>query len=272
MRLDFVDIKALSRRNQISIKEQAVQPFELAQQILQTGEDVLVFAKTIPKEGIWRKLWLFSDPFQSMFLIFHGVDRMIRSIVLTIMYFILMVLFIYGVLRPLGIANSESATAHLYTWMGLLAIAIVFSKPSRYALTGYSAKEIERVLEQIPKSGDYSKNTIQATKSHLQRAEGDTKARLTTIKWVAGIPYAISIYMAQKGLDITDGKMIGDAAVPLLIALTIGAFISLHGRATEVIYGLALSALDQLESQAGKHTNSQSEHKQRMRQRMTRSN
>jgi hypothetical protein len=267
----FVDLKALLRRNQISTKEQAVQPFELAQQILQTGEDVLVFAKTIPKEGIWRKLWWISDPFQSILLIFRGLDRMIRSIVLTVFYFILMVLLIYGVLRPLGIVNPENTAIHFYNWAGIIAIAIIFSKPSRYALTGYSAKEIERVLEQIPKNGGYSKNIIQATKSHLLRAEGDTKARLTTIKWVAGIPYAISIYMAQKGLDVTDGKIISDAAVPLLIALIIGAFVSLHGRATEVIYGLALSVLDQLESQEEKQSNSHSEHKQRMRQRMTRS-
>lgn len=256
------------RRNQISTNEQALRPFELAQQILQTGEDVLVFAKTIPKKGVWRTVWWVSDPFQSILLNFRGADRMIRSIVLTVFYFVLMVLLIYGVLRPLGIVNPENTATHFYNWAGLIAIAIIFSKPSRYALTGYSVKEIDLVLEHIPKITDYSKNTLQATRSHLQRAEGDTKARLTTIKWVAGIPYAVSVYMAQKGLDATDGKMISEAAVPLLIALTIGAFISLHGRATEVIYGLALSVVDQLESQARKHTNSQSEHKQRMRQRM----
>lgn len=192
---------------------------------------------------------------------------MIRSLNLTVIYILFLAFVVYGILKPLGFVNLESANGHLYTWTGLLAITIVFSKPSRYALTGFSAKEVERVFEQMPKIAEYSNHTIQAIKNHLKRAEGDTKTRVTTIKWAAGIPYAIAIFMAQKGWIVSDVKMMGEAIVPLLVAFVIGIFISMHVRATDAIYALSFSVVDQLEAHAEKQTNSHATHKQRMHQR-----
>jgi hypothetical protein len=236
----------------------------MAQQILQTSEDVLVFTKTVPKDGVWRILSWLIDPLQSLLLFNHGGFRMWRSIILSVFYICLMAFVIFVILKPLGIVNPERALGHFYAWCGLLAVTILFSKPSRYALTGFSANEVDRVFVQMPILTGCSKVTFQAIKSHLQRAEGDTKARLTTIKWAAGIPYAIFIYLAQKGWDLQDGKMIGDSLMPLLAALFIGAFISLHARATEVVYGLSFSVVDQLEALSEKRINSQSAYKSRM--------
>lgn len=68
-------------------------------------------------------------------------------------------------------------------------------------MTGYDQKNVARVLERISDSNGCTKEAIAATINCLKRAEDETNARLTTIKWVAGIPFAMALYMAQKGIE-----------------------------------------------------------------------
>lgn len=134
------------------------------------------------------------------------------SISVAISIFVFSTAMIVWVLKPLGIVLPEKTMEYVYAAWGLLAIAITFAIPSRYALTGYTQKDVIQVVERLPDLlSSCSKNTLPAIQSCLQRDEEDTKARLTTIKWVAGITAAIAVYLGQKGLDAKDGGLISYA-------------------------------------------------------------
>lgn len=166
-----------------------------------------------------------------------------------IVFFLIVPVILGGVLKPLGLVAPEKYMSYVYAVWGLLAVAITFAKPSRYALTGYSRKDVNRVLERIPDLNSCTKETLPALQSCLQRAEEDTKARLTTIKWAAGTVFALALYIGQKGFDLKDGNLISSALFPLTIAAFIAVLIAFHARGTIAVYGLAYAIIHQLQSQ-----------------------
>jgi hypothetical protein len=166
-----------------------------------------------------------------------------------IAFFIVIPAFIGGVLKPLGLVSPEKYMDYVYAVWGLLAVAITFAKPSRYALTGYNRKDVSRVVERMPDLYSCMKETLPALQSCLQRAEDDTKARLTTIKWAAGTVFALAVYLGQKGFDLKDGSLISYALLPLSIAAFIACLIAVHARGAIAVYGLAYAIVHQLEVQ-----------------------
>jgi hypothetical protein len=164
-----------------------------------------------------------------------------------IAFFIIIPAFISWVLKPLGLVSPEKSTDYVYAFWGLLALAITFAKPSRYALTGYSRKDVKCVVDRIPDIYSCTKATLTALQSCLQRAEDDTKARLTTIKWVAGAAFALAVFLGQKGFDLKDESLISYALTPLIIAAFMAGLIAIHARGTIAVYGLAYAIVHQLE-------------------------
>jgi hypothetical protein len=164
-----------------------------------------------------------------------------------IAFLIIIPAFISWVLKPLGLVSPEKSMDYVYVFWGLIAMAITFAKPSRYALTGYNRKDVKRVVDRMPDLYSCIKGTLTALQSCLQRAEEDTKARLTTIKWVAGAAFALALYLGQKGFDLKDGTLISYALLPLIIAAFITGLIAIHARGTIAVYGLAYAVVHQLE-------------------------
>ncbi len=153
------------------------------------------------------------------------------------------------VIQSFGLTSPEQTKNYIYVSWTLLAIVITFSKPSRYALTGYSSKNVSRVLERMPELHSCRRELFPSVQSCLLRAEEDTKARLTTIKWVAGSAFALALLMGQKGLELKDGDIVAYAVLPLVAALFIAGFIAVHVRATVAVYGLAHAVIHKLEAQ-----------------------
>lgn len=163
--------------------------------------------------------------------------------------FVLIPLIAWAI-QSFGLTSPEQAKNYIYvSWM-LLAIVITFSKPSRYALTGYTSKNVSRVLDRMPELHSCGREFFPSVQSCLLRAEEDTKARLTTIKWVAGSAFALALLMGQKGLDLKDGDILVYAVLPLVAALFMAGFIAVHARATVAVYGLAHAVIHKLEAQA----------------------
>ena len=74
---------------------------------------------------------------------------------------------------------------------------------------------------------------------------------MTTIKWVAGITFAIAVYLGQKGLDAKDGGLISYALLPLILAACIAGFVAVHTRGTVAVYGLGFAVVHQFEINFG---------------------
>jgi hypothetical protein len=222
-------------------------PFEVANQILTSSEDILLFNGPESKSPFWRKIRYLFEPFDALFLTFHGSSRMMSSVQLAAFYAILILVMIAWVLKPLGFVSPENVNSYIYAGFALLAIAITFARPSRYAMTGYDQKNVARVLERMPDSDTCTKESLAAIHNCLKRAEDETNARVTTVKWVAGIPFAIALYMVQKGIEPKFEFLFSYALLPLILALFIAGFISCHSRATFAVYGLAFSVVDQLQ-------------------------
>lgn len=129
----------------------------------------------------------------------------------------------------------------------LLAVAIAFSKPSRYALTGYSQKNVQAVLNRMDSSYLYSSRSLSAIQSCLLRAEDDTKSRLSTLKWTAGTGFAFAVYLAQQGFTSRNNEMLNSSFVPLVFSAFVAMFIAVHARGTSAVYGLAYAVVHCLE-------------------------
>lgn len=204
--------------------------------------------RPLPSTPLWQ-IWNWArgvtDP---LFLGFHGASRMAASIGTAVGLFVLIPAVCWA-LQFLGIISPEQAKSNTHALWTLLVVFITFSKPSRYALTGYSSKDVDRVLGQMPEFHSCRREVLPAVQGCLGRAEEDTKARVTTIKWVAGSVYAVALFLGQKGFDLKDGNILGYALLPLVIALLIAGFIAVHARGTVAVYGLAQAVIHKLEAQ-----------------------
>ena len=163
-------------------------------------------------------------------LAFHGASRMAGSFGQAQGFTVLIPMVLIWLQQPLGLISTEKTHDYVYVLLTLLALMITFPKPSRYALTGYSAKNVSRVIGRIPEVYTCNLQSISALQQCLQRAEDDTKARLTAIKWVAGWVFALALLVGQKGFDLKDGTMLGYALLPLGIAIFMAGFIAVHAR------------------------------------------
>jgi hypothetical protein len=156
---------------------------------------------------------------------------------------------IFWALQFLGLISPEPAKTYTFAWLLILAIVITFSNPSRYALTGYTPRDVDQVLDRMAALHACGRELFPAIQSCLARAEEDTRARLTSTKWVAGSVFALALFLGQKGLDLKDGDILGYALLPLVIALLIAGFIAVHARGTVAVYGLAHAVIHKLEAQ-----------------------
>lgn len=161
---------------------------------------------------------------------------------------ILIPLLFVLVSEPVGFLSPEKSKSYIYAFWVLLALSITFSKPSRYALTGYSRKDVNSVIERMPDLYTCSLHLLPALQNCLQRAEEDTKARLTTTKWVGGSAFALALLLGQKGLDLKDGTVLSYALFPFFTAILIAGFIAVHARGAVAVYGLAYAVVHKLEA------------------------
>jgi hypothetical protein len=192
---------------------------ELEATALQNGESPSEFVENSVRNAVaFRRV------------VFHGASRMAGSFGIAMGFTVLIPLLIIGLLQPLGFISAEKTKDYIYVLWMLLALTITFSKPSRYALTGYSAKDVRRVIERMSDRPLGHRDHFPALLNCLQRAEEDTKARLTTIKWVAGSVFAFALLVGQKGFDLKDGNIMGYALLPLVIAIFMAGFIAFHAR------------------------------------------
>lgn len=169
------------------------------------------------------------------------------SIGSAIAFFIIIPAFISWILKPLGLVSPEKSMDYVYALWGLLVVVITFAKPSRYALTGYMRSDVNRVVDRMPDLNACAKGALTALQGCLQRAEEDTKSRVTTIKWVAGAAFALALYLGQKGFDLKEGSLISYALLPLFFAAFIAGLVAIHARGTIAVYGLAYAVIHQLE-------------------------
>ncbi len=136
-------------RVKIQSKKTAELPFEVTRRLLATSEDVLVLSGPLPSTPLWR-IWGWARGLaEPLFLVFHGASRMSGSVGTAAGLFVLIPL-IAGAFQFLGLISPEQTKNYIYAFWMLLALVITFSKPSRYALTGYSPKDVSRVLDRMP--------------------------------------------------------------------------------------------------------------------------
>ena len=244
-------------------------PFEIAKSLLATSEDVLLLSSPLPSTPFGRLWGWVRSSIEPLFLVFHGASRMAGSVRMAMGFAVLIPLLLIWLLQPLGFIAAEKTQGYINALWTLLALTITFSKPSRYALTGYSAKDVSRVIGRLPEVYPCNREHFPALQQCLQRAEEDTKARLTAIKWVAGSVFAFALLVGQKGFDLKDGTMLGYALLPLGIAIFMAGFIAVHARGTVAVYGLAHAVMHQLEAQQASR---QHEQERRVARRLAPSN
>jgi hypothetical protein len=224
-------------------------PFEIARLLLATSEDVLLLSSPLPSTSFWRLWGWMRSSIDPLTLAFHGASRMAGSFGMTLGFTVLTQIVLIWLLQPLGLISTEKIQSYTHALWMLLALTISFSKPSRYALTGYTAKDVSRVIGRMPEAYPCKREHFPALQQCLQRAEDDTKARMAAIKWVAGAVFALALLVGQKGFDLKDGTVLGYALLPLGIAIFMAGFIAVHARGTVAVYGLAHAVMHQLEAQ-----------------------
>jgi hypothetical protein len=218
-------------------------PFEVTRELLTTCEDVLLASSKLPATKMGKTIRWLREVLDSFLLNIHGASLMGTSVGITIMMSIAIPLVTFGLLRSTGLISPKQAQDYTYAGLLLVIIAIAFSKPSRYALIGYSPRNVRGVMDRLPDLRSSSAETLSAMQDCLRRAEKETEARLNTIKWTAGSGLAVAIYLAQKGFDMQNGEMLSYAVLTLFYAAFIAAFIAFHARGATAVYGVAYAVV-----------------------------
>lgn len=237
-------------------------PFEVSRRLIATTEDVIVLSDPLPSTSFGRVWGWARGLVEPLLLVFTGASRMSNSAV-TAAVLIVFIPLIAWALQTLSLISLEKAKTYVGAFWILLAIVITYSKPSRYALTGYKARKVSQILDRMPELHSRGTELFPAVQSCLLRAEDDTKARATTIKWVAGSAFAVALLLGQKGLELNDGNMLSYALISVAAALIIAGFIAVHTRGTVAVYGLAHAVIHKLEAQASIRQSSQALRKRR---------
>lgn len=226
------------------------QPFEVARELLVTCEDVLFGNSALPATKMGRTIRWLREILDAFHLNIHGASLMGKSVGIAILMSIVIPLITFGLLRWIGFFSQKEAQDFTFAGLLLVAIAIAFSKPSRYALIGYSQKNATSAIKRMPELRSSSEKNLAAIRDCLQRAEKETEARLNTIKWTAGSGLAVAVYLAQKGFDFQNSEMQGYAVLTLFYVAFFAVLIAFHARGATAVYGLAYAVIHCLELQA----------------------
>ncbi len=218
-------------------------PSEAAIQVLESSEQVLLARRAVPKGPVQRALGPARRVFDPLFLIAYGAGRTSVTFWTGMACFITVPLILYVLVKPLHIAGDDQLAAWLYVLWFFVLVALSFGKPSAYVLSGYSSQQVRDVCSRSSWNVDRRPEFAAQVAACLTRAETETNARLTAIRWVIGAITAAAAYLVKRGIDAKDAEWLGYALVPGLLAGLLALLLSMYARAAVSVYGLAHAAV-----------------------------
>jgi hypothetical protein len=240
---------------------------QLADELLAACEEVIA-GHGRANERVGGKIWraLRRAVWTPLFLFSYGVARMYLIFLAWIAGAIAGLLIATQVSRLLSLAEKDGANALLWLLgFALPTFLVLFSTPSGHALPGHESEHVSHVLTRLGGLRTLSREAVGVFRALVVRAEELSKQRVTALKWLVGVGWAIAIYLAQKGFDAKDGNLLGAALIPAALTLVVVGVIASYARALNAVYGLCHAALSQRELDALSHATGQASRAPRFR-------
>jgi hypothetical protein len=130
-----------------------------------------------------------------------------------------------------------------YALIAYFTAAIALASPSHLAKPGYSNVDLNLALVMARDRMPTRPSDLAFVRRHLDRGEEHLRRRITSLRWAAGVLFGLAAFLAQRGIDRTDGNLLGAALLPLLGAGAISLSLSAYQRGAASAYGLAHAVL-----------------------------
>jgi hypothetical protein len=175
-------------------------------------------------------------------LFMHGVTTMGATFYGWFVVLLLLFLLQRGVvnLEVFDIRTIEAVSGALMVYF---TIAVSLASPSHVSKPGYSSNTLESALLTLGEELPNREGDLAFLREHLNRGEESLKRRITSLRWAAGALFGLAAYLAQKGMDRSDGNLLGAAMLPLLGAAAISMCIAAYERGVRSTFNLALAVL-----------------------------
>lgn len=111
------------------------------------------------------------------------------------------------------------------------------------AQPGYSSENLHAALSAVGAELPERDGDMAFMREHLNCGEEAVKWRGISLRWAAGVLFGLAAYLAQKGIDRSDGNLLGAAMFPLLGTGATGLCLSAYERGVRSTYNLAQAVL-----------------------------
>jgi hypothetical protein len=146
-------------------------------------------------------------------------------------------------LKPTGFIQAKDLGSYFAAASLLLTLCFVLARPSVLGFSGWSPLDLASAKERCPVLMDLSDAEIPAVQFFVGHAASSIQRRVVTLWWIAGSIWAATAFLVQKGIEASDGNMVGAAVLLLLAALMSAGLIALYTRSTNQVHGLAYALL-----------------------------
>jgi hypothetical protein len=143
----------------------------------------------------------------------------------------------------LQLLDIKTIEGFSYALIIYFTVAIALASPSHLAKPGYSGMDLSLAMSVAEDRLPESPSDLTFVRHHLERGEENLRRRITSMRWAAGALFGLAAFLAQKGIDRSDGNLLGVALLPLLGAGAISLCLSAYQRGAATVYGLAHAVL-----------------------------
>jgi hypothetical protein len=129
-----------------------------------------------------------------------GIHEKMKSVTIwTLMTVPLLFLFTWA-LKESHLASTEVASFVIFAAAGVPLFLVVFAVPSIYCDSGVTAKDVEFVVKHLGYRGVHASD-VELLQKSIKPFEDRTRAKVTVLKWLVGLPWAVFTFLLAKLLE-----------------------------------------------------------------------
>jgi hypothetical protein len=132
-------------------------------------------------------------------------------------------------------------------WGALTVFALLLPIPSAIGFTAYSTQNLRKAYERLEGLASVQRDAIEPLTKLLDHAEQQAAQRLSSLKWMIGVAWAVAVYLGQRGFEEKSGDLLTLAVGPLALTVLALGFVTSYGAGVSAVFGLASALLAQRE-------------------------
>lgn len=149
----------------------------------------------------------------------------------------------YGMIRPLAWFRPSDIDSWYLACAYLVTFCFVLGRPSVTAFPGWTTSDITAAGLRFTQLTEMNERNLSEVRFFIGLAETASRRRIVALWWIVGSIWALSAWLAQKGLETPNGNMLASALIPFLFCMFFAGLIAAYTRAVNHVYGLSHTLL-----------------------------